>query len=354
MKGTTMNAIEPIAASRHGRRHAPSFRAWTGVAGLACAGLLLAGCGGKAPAAAGASDAELSIGIFVDNAFGDGDFFDQAAKAQASLEEGGAAVNTYEGQLQAQNFAPLLQDAADANDLVFVLGFEAIDALIDTAAENPDTTFVFLDGVVDSAEVVSAEFRTAEGCFMAGALAATVNGEAGADTAGFIGGVNAPVIQNCEAGYVQGVEHVAPDMKVAAQYVGSFVDPAKGREIGLALKNKGAYAQYAYAGLSGAGIFDAAKSGQEIAPIGIVTDKSSLAPGKVPGSVEMKVDAVIEQLTEDFTAGTLKQGSQQSYGFAEDGWGMVYDEKILGADNVAALSELEAKIASGEVKVNVQ
>ncbi|MGM0931173.1 MAG: BMP family lipoprotein [Actinomycetota bacterium] len=349
-----MNAIESITASPNGRRRAPSFKPWTGVAGLACAGLLLTGCGGKAPATAGEGEEGLSVGIFVDNAFGDGDFFDQAAKARETLEADGAVVSTYEGQLQAQNFAPLLQDAADANDLVFVLGFEAIDAMVDTAGQNPDTTFVFLDGVVDSPEVVSAEFRTAEGCFMAGALAATVNENAGKDTAGFIGGMNAPVIQNCESGYVQGVEHIAADMKVAAQYVGSFVDPAKGREIGLALKNKGAYAQYAYAGLSGAGIFDAAKSGVEIAPIGIVTDKGALAPGKVPGSVEMKVNAVIEQLTEDFEAGNLEHGSQQSYGFAEGGWAMVYNEELVGADNVATLTELEKKIASGEVTIDVQ
>ncbi|WP_148217940.1 BMP family lipoprotein [Nocardioides sp. JS614] len=325
---------------------------WTALSAVAL-GLALAACGGQAPTTGSADDGDaLKVGIFVDNAFGDGDFFDQAAKAEEPLKtEQGATVETYEGQLQAQNFEPLLQDAADANDLVFVLGFEAIDAMVKVAGENPDTTFVFIDGVVDSPEVVSAEFRTAEGCFMAGALAATVNQSASSDTAGFIGGVNAPVIKNCESGYTQGVTAVDPDQSVAAQYAGSFVDPAKGKEITIALGNKGAHAVFAYAGLTGAGSFNAAKSGTDVAPIGVVADKSSLAPGKSPGTLEMGVDSVILQTAEKYAAGQLEKGTSSSFGFAEGGWAMIYDDSLVDADQQAALENLQQGIVDGEVTI---
>ena len=310
-------------------------------------------CGGEAPQTGGSGDDDaLRVGIFVDNAFGDGDFFDQAAKAESPLADDGAVVNTYEGQLQAQNFEPLLQDAADANDLVFVLGFEAIDAMTKVAEENTDTTFVFVDAAVDSPDVVSAVFRTAEGCFMAGALAATVNSGQSSSVAGFIGGVNAPVIENCESGYTQGVAEVAPDQSVAAQYVGSFVDPAKGREVTLALAQQGAYAVFAYAGLSGAGAFDAASSGEPVAPIGVVADKSDLAPGKTPGSLEMGVDAVILELAEEYRNGDLERGSEHDYGFAEGGWSMVYDDALLDQEQIAALEELQQRIVDGELQVS--
>lgn len=313
--------------------------------------MTLTACGGQAPAStAAAEESDLKVGIFVDNAFGDGDFFDQAGVAVDSLKaDFGASVKTYEGQLQAQNFAPLLQDAADANDLVFVLGFEAIDAMTGVAERNKDTTFVFIDGKVDSPEVLSAEFRTAEGCFMAGALAAAVGEDVSAASTGFIGGVNAPVVKNCETGFVQGAANVAPDMEVLAQYVGSFTDPSKGREVTLGLETRGARSVFAYAGLSGAGAFDAAKSGSDIAPIGIVADKSSLAPGKVPGSLIMRVDRVITTMTEDFTKGTLKHGDKRSYGFAEDGWEMLYDEKLVPAERIQELEDLQAKLVSGAV-----
>ncbi|GAA4359963.1 BMP family lipoprotein [Paeniglutamicibacter cryotolerans] len=313
-------------------------------------GLSLTACGGKAPTAAGASADGLKVGIFVDNAFGDGDFFDQAGVAVDSLKSDlGATVKTYEGQLQAQNFAPMMQDAADANDLVFVLGYEAIDAMDSVAERNKDTTFVFIDGTVDNPEVISAGFRTAEGCFMAGALAGVVGKDKSAAAAGFIGGANAPVVKNCETGFTSGVSNVAPDMRVLAQYVGSFTDPSKGREVALGLENRGARSIFAYAGLSGAGAFDAAKSGADIAPIGIVADKSALAPGKVPGSLIMRVDKVMENMAQEFVDGKLKHGEQRSYGFAEGGWEMIYDDKLVPADQVKELEALQAKLVSGEV-----
>ncbi len=328
-----------------------------GIAALAAIGLALTACGGQAPAtstggSASGSATSPQVGIFVDNAFGDGDFFDQAAQAEGPLQsQFGAKVRTYEGQLNSQNFEPMLQDAAGANKLVFVLGFEAIDALTKVAKDNPETTFVFIDGTVDGGQVVSAVFRTQEGCFMAGALAATANKAKASEVAGFIGGVNAPVVKKCESGFTQGVEKVDGTQQVAAQYVGSFVDPAKGREVAIALQGKGAYAVFPYAGLSGAGAFDAAKSGVNVAPIGIVTDKGALAPGKSPGSLEMRVDQVIVQLTEAFTKGELEQGSRHEYGFKEGGWKMVYNSDLLPRAQVSSLEQLQNQLVSGELKV---
>lgn len=349
-----------------------STRSMATLAVVAMSGLMLAACGGTAPessestsapaaesAAAESAPAESPpaesaaaagprVGIFVDNAFGDGDFFDQAAKAEAQLtEQFNATVTTYEGQLEAQNFAPLLQDAADNNDIVYVLGFEAIDAMFKAATDNPDTTFAFVDANLDSPDVVSIEFKTAEGCFMAGALAATVNKDKGAEAAGFIGGVDAPVIKNCESGYTQGVAAVDPAQSVITQYAGSFVDPAKGSEITIALGKKGAFSVFPYAGLTGAGAFDAAKAGADVAPIGVVADKSSLAPGKSPGSLEMGVDAAIVDTTAKFVGGNLAKGTLESYSFANGGWKMIYNSDWVSAEQVAALDAIQAQVEAG-------
>ena len=360
-------------------------RAGAFAAALAASGLILTACGGSAPETSdatgeaaeetpaeesaaedsGADESDASdagdetteeapaaprVGIFVDNAFGDGDFFDQAGKAEEQLVDAfGATVTTYEGQLEAQNFGPLLQDAGENNDIVFVLGFEAIDAMLKAAGDNPDTTYVFIDAVIDSPDIVSAEFKTAEGCFMAGALAATMNQDQGSSIAGFIGGVDAPVVKNCESGYTQGVAAVDADQSVAAQYAGSFVDPGKGSEISIALANQGAFSVFPYAGLTGAGAFDAAKSGENIGPIGVVADKSNLAPGKSPGSLEMGVDAVIMETTADALAGTLEKGSVRSYGFANGGWNMVYNSDFVSSDQEAALDALQAQLEAGEI-----
>ena len=320
-------------------------------------GLTMNGCTGTAPGASqsGSTPASIRVGIFVDDAFGDGDFLDQGGAAKGPLaSELNATVHTYEGQMQAQNFEPLLQDAATANDIVFVLGYEAADAMIKTASANPDTTFVFVDGVIDDPNIVSAEFRTAEGCFMAGALASTVNLAAQKNVAGFIGGEDDPVVNNCEFGFEQGVTHVDPAGRVVSQFVGSFTDPSKGSEIATSLANQGAYSEFPYAGLSGAGAFDAAKSGLNIAPIGVVADKSGLAPGKVPGSLTMGVDKVILALTQADLDGQLTKGKTLSYGFSEGGWAMDYEDSVLTRSQIAALKSLQESISNGTLVVNAK
>jgi basic membrane protein A and related proteins len=326
----------------------------TGALLLTAAALLaVAACGGAAPVTPAAGTSGPTVGIFVDDAFGDGDFMDQGGAAKAPLQSDlGATVTTYEGRLEAQNFEPLLQDAARANKLVFVLGFEAIDALTKVAKANPDTTFVFVDGVVDGGDVVSAQFRTAEGCYMAGALAAVTKQDgATPQAAGFIGGVDAPVVQRCRAGFEQGVHALEPAMAIREQFVGSFTDPAKGKEVALSLVDQGAYAVFSYAGLSGAGGFDAAKSGAPIAPIGVVADKSALAPGKVPGSLMMGVDSVILAMAQRFQQGTLAKGAAFDFGLSDGGWKMTYDPAFVDAATQARLDDLQAQIVSGGVEV---
>ncbi|GAA2347975.1 BMP family lipoprotein [Streptomyces violaceusniger] len=316
--------------------------------------LTLSACGGKAPATSSAAGSKLPIGIFVDNAFGDGDFFDQAAAAERPLRKKlGAKVTTYEGRLQAQNFEPLLQDAASANKLVFVLGFEAIDAVRKVAKANPKTTFVFVDGVVGGGDVVSAQFRTAEGCFMAGALAGVAK-EKGKEppAAGFIGGVDAPVVQRCRAGFVQGVKKLAPTMAVKSKFVGSFTDPAKGKENALTLADQGAYAIFSYAGLSGAGGFNAAKSGASVSPIGVVSDKSKLAPGKVPGSLIMGVDSVMISIAQRYQKGGLHKGAAFNFGLRDGGWKMVYDQALTDGATRNKLDGIQKQIVAGDIKVS--
>jgi basic membrane protein A len=328
---------------------------------LAAGALALTACGGKSvqeDAAGTAGQDELRVGIFVDNVFGDRDFFDQAGKGKPVLEQKfGAKVTTYEGQLQAQNFEPLLNDAGAANQLVFVLGFEAIDALKKAAAANPDTTYVFVDAPVDDPNVVSAVFRTAEGCFMAGALAGAFTDSAAPGVkpaqpqVGFVGGVDAPVVRNCLTGFQQGATKVKPDVRVLSQYVGSFVDPAKGKEINISMVERNADVTFQYAGLSGEGAFDAAKSGQDLYVIGVVADKSYLAPGKVPGSLLMGVDKVIEVATAKYRDKTLRKGEQLDFGFDNGGWDMVYDDRLVGAETRAKLDAIEAGLADRSITV---
>ncbi|MFB2587026.1 BMP family lipoprotein [Herbiconiux liukaitaii] len=315
-------------------------------------GLLAAGCAGQAPSGAeapsGAAETEgaATIGLFVTNAFGDHSYFDAAAGAIEPLEEGGATVTTYEAKLDQQSFAPLLQDAADANELVFVVGQEAIDATSQVASENPDTIFVFVNGVVPSDDVVSVAFRNAEGCYMGGAVAATVNAQAQRDTIGFIGGFNAPIVLDCEAGFKQGATDLTPSLSLVSQFVGSFNDPNKGFEVASAVAQQGAYAVYSFAGLSGQGAVKAAESGVDILPI--LADYPSLG-AKVPATINNHTEVLLLDTAEQFSTGELEKGTSHFYGFAEGAYDVTYNDDLLTADEQASLEAIRAQIEDGTI-----
>ena len=287
------------------------------------------------------------MGLFVANAFGDRSYYDAARGAIDPLKQRfGAEVTTYEGKLQTQNYGPLLQDAADANKLVYVVGNQAIDATIQAAGQNPDTTFVFVNGVVPNPQVVSVAFRYAESCYAGGTVAALVSEDAKKDTIGFMGGFEAPSIADCEAGYLQGA-HVQDDkLKLVSRYVGSFSDPGKGLETATAEAQQGAYVIYSTAGLSGQGAVKAAQSGTDIAPIMAAYPE---VPDVSPAVVNDHTDVMILDAADAFTKGNLKRGEVKTYGFKEGAFDIRYNDAFLDEKQQAAVQDVIQKIENGDI-----
>ncbi|MFT3797135.1 BMP family lipoprotein [Microbacterium sp.] len=322
------------------------------LAGIAA--LALASCAGQAPETANpsATDGEtaaqpVSIGLFVANAFGDHSYYDAAFATIADLENDlGATVTTYEGKLETQNYAPLLQDAADVNQLVFVVGNQAIDATVAAAADNADTTFVFVNGVVSDASVVSVAYRYAESCYVGGTIAALVSEGTDATAVGFMGGFEAPSMADCEAGLTQGVAALAPELSVVSQFVGSFSDPGKGLETATALAQQGAYVVYSSAGLSGQGAVKAAESGVEIAPI---LAASADVPDVSPAVVNDDTAVLILDAAQGFVDGTLKKGEVRTYGWAEGAFIVDFNPAFLDAAQQASVQAVIADITAGKI-----
>jgi basic membrane protein A len=308
--------------------------------------------------AAPADAAGPKVGIFVADAFGDRAFFDIALEGKKLIEEKyQAEVRTYEGRRQADKFFRQLSDAGRANDFVFVLGFELIDAMGQAAEANPDAHFIFIDAQLDNPKLSSIGYRDSEGCFLIGALAAKLTAGAGLELAnpdkviGFVGGVDAPVIRDCQSGYEQGAAAVDKDVKVVSGYVGSFVDPAKGKTVNQSLNQDGSDMNYQYAGLSGEGGFDNVRDGKHGYALGAGFDQSNLAPGYVPGSMLKSVDLTILHVTGALLDGSLKKGFSTSEGVKEGGLSVVYDDKLVAEAIRNEINGMATKIANGEIKV---
>lgn len=79
-----------------------------------------------------------------------------------------------------------------------------------------------------------------------------------------------PVHGRDRYGYINGVKSVDPEAKFAFNYVGSYNDPAKAKELALQISAKGAKFINAAAAAGGSGVFEAAKeqkfytSGQDV------------------------------------------------------------------------------------------
>ncbi len=318
--------------------------------------LVLTACGDRA--AEPAAEAPISVGVFVSDSFGDRAFFDIALGGIDAIEKDfGVNTNKYEGKLDNDNFTTLLTSAANTDDIVFVLGFEAIDAMFEAAPKNPDTLYVFLDAVLGSPDVVSLGYKDHEGAFLAGALGGLLTVEPewnfvnGDKVIGYVGGVDSPVMQRALWGYEQGLKYTLPDGVVEHIFVGSWVDPAKGKEANLALIEKGSDINFAYAGLTGEGGFSAAKDGAEMWVIGGGFDQRWLAPDNTIASLMKAVDVSIYELTDMFMKGELKKGTDFNWGVAERGVYLVMSEDLLPEAIVAEVTAIQDKVASGEITV---
>lgn len=254
----------------------------------------------------------------------------------------------------------LLRSAAESGfDLVITLEYSHFDPLARVAPDYPNTKFAILNITVEGDNVVSVIFKEHEASFLAGALAAMVTTMKGNELVnpetiiGAIGGTQSPGIDKFIVGYTEGAHCINPDVKVLTAYSNSFGDPAKGRELALAMYDQGADIVFQIAGGTGEGIFQAAEETKHYA-IGVDSDQDYIKPGFILTSMIKRVDNAVYDLCSRLVNGSLQGGTIIEYGLKEEGVGlspMTYTKDKLPAEFLATVEDLKAKIISGQIKV---
>ncbi|MGL4403890.1 MAG: BMP family lipoprotein [Fusobacteriaceae bacterium] len=246
-----------------------------------------------------------------------------------------------------------LREYADANyDLIIATGFDMVDATKKVAADYPNIKFAMIDGVVESSNTRNLLFKEEEGSFLMGAVAAMMSKT---KIIGFVGGIEIPLMQKFQKGYEQGAKYINPDIKVLAAYVGGqnpFNDPLKGKEIAISEIKQGADVVYHASGSTGIGVIDGAKELGKYA-IGVDSDQDDVAPGVVLTSMLKNVDVAVYDTVKSVVDGEFQAGTH-AFGIAENGVGTTEfknTKDIIGAENLAKLDEIIAKIKSGEIVV---
>jgi len=257
-------------------------------------------------------------------------------------------------------------------DLIIGVGFLFTDGISTVADEFPDTKFAIVDGFIpDKPNVMSLLFPEPHGSFLVGIIAGMKAQEDVKDTVGFVGGMDIPLIHGFEAGYIAGVHYVYPECKILSAYAGdtpvAFADPVKGKELALSQYDAGAWIIYHASGLTGAGVFEAAKERKRYV-IGVDSNQNYMGyieeTGESFGLTSMlkQVDVSIYLAIKAAVEGTFKGGIEvfgldrtatigdvtyAGVGYALD----KYNKDLVSAEMIAKVEEAKAKIISGEIVV---
>jgi basic membrane lipoprotein Med (substrate-binding protein (PBP1-ABC) superfamily)/ABC-type multidrug transport system ATPase subunit len=253
----------------------------------------------------------MTVGLAYDvGGRGDQSFNDSAAAGvDQAVEEFGFEVEEAEaadGEAESAREERLRTFADAGVNPIIAVGFAYAPSVAKVAPEYPETYFALIDSPDATGEnIANLLFAEEQGSFLVGAAAAL---ETQTDNIGFVGGVNTPLINKFEAGYIAGAEAVNPDIEVQSQYLteipdfSGFGDPAKGKTTAEGMYQNGADIVYHAAGGSGGGVFEAASEADAFA-IGSTPTSTRPADPSVQDviitSMLKKVDVgVFEYLTE--------------------------------------------------------
>ena len=290
-------------------------------------GILLTGCGeSKEGGGTGESkEGAIKSVAFLAGALGDKSFIDISyAGIKSAGEKLGLTYKAVEYGSDKSKMEPALLDSAETYDMVIFSGNEFLEYLYKYPDDFPNTKFVAFDiepgTEIKMANVFAITFRQCESDYLAGAFAMTLS-----DTkvVGFLGGMEAPVINDFLVGFIEGVQRVNANGKVALVYNGSYSDAPKAKEFCLMMVNQNkADVLHQVAGGAGLGVFQACQEAG-IWGIGVDADQYEFFKDEKPEiaaviitSAEKRVNVALETAITDTYNGTATY-----YGTRED-WGI--------------------------------
>ncbi|QED47603.1 BMP family lipoprotein [Cytobacillus dafuensis] len=340
------------------------------------AGTILGACGKgeekeEGTANGGDKESKFSVAMVTDVGGVDDKSFNQSAwegikefGENNGMEKGKGGFDYLQSKSDADYATNLNKLSREGFNLVFGVGFLMEEDINTIAGQQKDTQFGIIDGVVDQPNVVSIMFKEQEASFLAGVAAAKATKT---NQIGFIGGMEIPVIERFESGFLAGVQAVNPDIKVNVKYTGAFDKAELGKTTAAQMYSSGIDVIFHAAGGTGNGLFTEAKDlkkkdpSREIWAIGVDSDQSAEGVVEVDGkkhnviltSAMKGVKTAVIDISEKSKAGNFPGGETLTYGLAEDGVSLapLNEEVANKADIEKAVNEWTEKIKNGDITV---
>lgn len=314
--------------------------------------------------AAGDAETDFSVAMVTDIGGVDDKSFNQSAWEGITSWGEQQGLSKGNGFDYAQSDAPedyvpnITRMVREDYSLVFGIGFELKEDIQTAAEQNEDVYFGIVDDVVEGDNTVSITFKEHQGSFLVGVAAAM---KTETNKLGFVGGIDSPLINKFEAGFIAGAKSVNPDIEVNVQYAESFGDSARGKMIAADMYNNDIDIIYHAAGGTGTGVFNEAKDLKNADPdrqiwvIGV--DRDQHEEGQIGDdnvtltSMVKRVDVAVEDVSTEAMNGNFPGGELLEFGLEEEAISIATtNEDAMTDEIISAVEEWEAKILNGEVE----
>jgi basic membrane protein A and related proteins len=320
--------------------------------------LVVAGCGDSSDEGSDTTETgaapTLRVGLVADAGQLNDDGFNELAfnglkRAESELGIEGRVIEAKSAADYIPNMSTL---ARQGYDLIVAVGFAQGDAVAATAAKFPDTSFAIVD--VDHAflkgkpaNVQGLLFKEEQVGYLVGYLGALAAKRAGGNTISAVGGFKEPPVDRFIAGYKAGATAAVPEIKVVWSYSQDWDDQAVCKELALNQIAAGSKVVFQVAGGCGLGALSAAKD-RSVWGIGVDGDQSFLGPHVLTSALK-GVDSAVFLTIQAVIDDTFEGGTNAVFGLDQDGVGLGTTSPDADADDVAAVEDIEKKIADGEI-----
>lgn len=339
-------------------------RVTASIAGVAAAGLLLAGCAGGNSADSNTAAENSKFVYITSDPIGQNEFLRSGKTGIDSVAEkhDGEAV-TYESKDDATRRANLEQAVAEQPAVVVMLGFQFADLAKEFAEQYPEQKFLLIDTFVEGApdNLYQATFREQEPSYLLGVEAALLTKQ---NSVGAVLSVDNDLLRKYSDGFAAGAKSVTADINaLEPQIIGGenpFADTARAKEQAIAYVSTTATDQvFAVGAAANGGIMEAAAEKGFFA-YGVDANQCGMAPGHVVDGTLKAVNKVVETVVGEILEGKSNTEATSSFGLAEGGMNVV--SLADGADDsgcvvmehpevLKQVKEVAEKIKSGDIKV---
>lgn len=322
--------------------------------------IFIVGCASKDVTQPTSSEAgkeeKKRIALILPEKIGVNPFFQQMDDgAKKAAEEFGVELKTIESADHSAIEENLRVAVAEGYDLIITSSFEAEDALKKVATENPNRQFAIIDTFVDLPNVQSVNFREYEAAYLLGASAGLATKT---NKVGMVAAMDIPLLKKWTVAFEEGLKSTNAEAQFLVNYVGSFTDPAKAKELALLQASKGADFIAGAAAVGDLGVFEAAKekgfftAGQDV-------DRTEIDPEHIVLSQLKGTDAAAYETVKSFAEGNFQAGNVE-YGLKEDGVGLTYVthesatplHAFIGQAVIDQVASIKEDIISGKLVVN--